>query len=321
MSILLLAGSAIGCRPKQPAPPTPTAPAAVAPAEAPTVGSFAKSRFEAPGRLVAMGDVHGDFAAMHAALRAAAVIDAEGNWIGGDTTLVQTGDLLDRGDDEQRIVDFFETLRAQAAAAGGRLVDLNGNHEVMNVAGDLRYVTPVGFTDFEDVEGLDLGAPVLQRLPEHARARAAAFLPGGPYAKLLAKKLVIAIVNDTVFAHGGVHDHHAEYGVDAINTETSAWMLGQRDVPMILQGETSPIWSRVFSDGPPDCDELQKTLDALQVSRMVVGHTVQRQGITSACDGKVWRIDVGMAAHYGGTPAALEIDPTGPRAITAQKPD
>ncbi len=45
----------------------------------------------------------------------------------------------------------------------------------------------------------------------------------------------------------------------------------------------------------------------LKVTRMVVGHTVQARGVTSACEGKVWRIDVGIAKHYGGKPAALEI--------------
>ena len=40
---------------------------------------------------------------------------------------------------------------------------------------------------------------------------------------------------------------------------------------------------------------------------MVVGHTVQREGITSACDEKVWRIDVGLARLYKGKPAVLEI--------------
>ncbi len=58
---------------------------------------------------------------------------------------------------------------------------------------------------------------------------------------------------------------------------------------------------------PRACDVLGKALATLAVKRMVVGHTVQKGGITSACDGKVWRIDVGLAAHYGGRPEVLEI--------------
>jgi hypothetical protein len=71
----------------------------------------------------------------------------------------------------------------------------------------------------------------------------------------------------------------------------------------------SPVWSRHYSDAPDweDCLLLFETLDALGAARMVVAHTVQTQGITSACEEKVWRVDVGLAAYYGGLPAALEI--------------
>lgn len=290
--------------------PTSAADAAAA-APKPEAGAFADATFKAEGRVVALGDVHGDFDAMLLALRRGGLVDERGKWIGGNATFVQTGDLLDRGDEEQQIVDYIEALKSEAAAAGGQVVDLNGNHEVMNVAGDLRYVTPGGFADFEDVEGLDLGSPIVQRFPEHARARMAAFMPGGPYARILARKKVVAVVNDTVFAHGGLLEHHVVYGLDKINSDTSGWMRAERDPPLILNGNDSPIWTRVFSVSPTDCDALQRMLDLLEVKRLVVGHTPQLEGMTSACDGKVWRIDTGMAAHYGGMAAALEIDGDG----------
>ena len=40
---------------------------------------------------------------------------------------------------------------------------------------------------------------------------------------------------------------------------------------------------------------------------MVVAHTVQERGINAACQEQVWRVDVGMAAYYGGTPEVLEV--------------
>ena len=52
---------------------------------------------------------------------------------------------------------------------------------------------------------------------------------------------------------------------------------------------------------------LDEALMIIGVKRMIVGHTVHTEGITSACDGKVWRIDVGLAAHYGGPMQVLEI--------------
>ena len=76
-----------------------------------------------------------------------------------------------------------------------------------------------------------------------------------------------------------------------------------------MEGSDSPVWSRHFSDETDvdDCALLDQVLDAVSASRMVVGHTVQRPGITSACDGKVWRIDVGMAAYYDGVISVLEV--------------
>ena len=309
-----------GCQRKAPpqADPAPAPIVEAAKPKTPEIPAFPKSTFEATSRVIALGDVHGDFAAMSSALRAAGVINEAGDWTGGDATLVQTGDLLDRGDDEQQIVDFFEALKPQVKAAGGKLIMLNGNHEVMNVAGDLRYVTPGGFADFADVEGLDLSSPVLQRVPEAARPRMAAFMPGGPYAKVLATKLVIAKVGDSAFVHGGVLPHHVEYGIDAINEQTAGWMRGERDAPDVLSNDDAPIWTRSYSQGAADCATLDKALAAMDVARIVVGHTVQKSGVTSACDDKVWRIDVGMAAHYGGKPAVLEITKAGVKVIAAE---
>ena len=80
--------------------------------------------------------------------------------------------------------------------------------------------------------------------------------------------------------------------------------------PSAVAGESGAVWTRVYSDtsSPPDCDRLSKALAALDAERMVVGHTPQRQGINSACDGKVWRIDTGLSHHYGGPMQVLAID-------------
>lgn len=281
--------------------------------------SFDDSTFDAPSRIVAIGDVHGDMDALRAALASAEITNDSGHWDAGDTTLVQTGDVLDRGDDEQAIIDYLQSLRDEAAQAGGQVVLLNGNHETMNVAGDLRYVTREGFADFQDVEGLDVNAPQLARLPDGARPRMAAFMPGGPYAKKLAQRLTVAIVDDTVFVHGGVLPEHVEYGLDELNDRVASWMRGDAPMPEIIRGNDAPTWTRSYSSATPDCATLTRTLDMLRARRMVVGHTPQNDGITSACDGKIWRIDVGMAEHYGGTPSALTIEGGKPTAVSAAK--
>ena len=139
----------------------------------------AETEQPAPGRLIALGDVHGDFSAMMAALDLAGVVDGDGAWIGGETVVVQTGDQLDRGDEERRILDTISRLADEAWAAGGALHALNGNHEAMNVELDLRYVTPAGFAEFADLTPDDLDAELMD-YPEEERGRVAAFRPGGP---------------------------------------------------------------------------------------------------------------------------------------------
>jgi hypothetical protein len=77
------------------------------------------------------------------------------------------------------------------------------------------------------------------------------------------------------------------------------------------------LWSRHYSDDSDieDCRLLDEVLDELSARRMVVGHTVHDEGISPACGDKVWRIDVGLSAHYGGTPAVLEIENGSARVI------
>jgi len=282
-----------------PGPPAPTA------TSAPAV-----SRLPAPARLVAIGDVHGDFAATRAVLRLAGAIDEQDRWIGKDLVVVQTGDQLDRGDGERQILDLLERLQGEARTAGGALHVLNGNHELMNTAGDLRYVTAGGYLDFEDVPGVDKSDPRAADVPAQMRGRLLAFAPGGPYARKLATRPVVLIVGDSVFAHGGVLPVHARRGLDVINAEVQRWLRGEGEIsPDILQGDESPVWTRRYceSPGPADCAVADETLGILGVKRMVVGHTVHKEGIVKNCDGKVWCIDVGMASYYGGHPELLEI--------------
>lgn len=263
-------------------------------ASAPRTQSLsAKLSFPAAKRLVAIGDLHGDLRGTQAALRLAGAIDAQDRWIGGDLVVVQTGDVIDRGDDDRAVLDLLARLHVDAKASGGALILLSGNHELMNVARDFRYVTPGGFSAFADEAG-----------------RGAAFQPGGPYARALAERPIMARVGDVLFVHGGILPKHVSYGLDRMNDEVRAWMLGEApEVPAIVMAEDGPVWSRSYSNAtqPSDCEKLEQVLTALDSKRMVVGHTPQKSGITSACADKVWRIDVGISKFYGGKLQVLEI--------------
>jgi Calcineurin-like phosphoesterase len=272
-------------------------------------------------RLVAIGDLHGDVGALADALRAANAVDERGHWSGGSLVVVQTGDVLDRGDGEQRIIDWLEQLEQEASAAGGEVIWLLGNHELMNAAGDFRYVTPGGFADFEDVPELDLRSAAA--LPPQMRARAAAFhtAPPGPYARILAGQATVRIIGDTLFSHAGVLPAWSAK-LEELNREADCWLQGTTapdQLPAALVDQTSPVWTRALGGDAVDCAAVREVLSSLGVRRMVVGHTVQAQGITSACEGALWRIDVGLAAPYGGPIEVLELSKGSARVVRGQR--
>src|SRR5215208_104363 len=101
-------------------------------------------------RLVAIGDIHGDFDAFIGLLTRVGLIDAERRWAGGDTTLVQTGDYMDRGPKVREVLDYLIALEPQAAACGGRAIVLMGNHEASNAIGSVRDVPASAYASFAD---------------------------------------------------------------------------------------------------------------------------------------------------------------------------
>jgi Calcineurin-like phosphoesterase len=303
---------------QRPAPPTP-GPKAMA-SDAPR--GPATSSYKLPGgkRVVAIGDVHGDLTALRGALRLAGAIDSDDAWIGGDLVVVQTGDQIDRGDQDREVLDVLERLEASAKAAGGALHVLLGNHELMNAVFDFRYVTRRSFESFDELKS-QAGA-LSGKVPESELGRAAAFAPGAPYARKLSPHLTVALVGDTLFAHGGVLPHHVDYGLDRINREASGFLAGSvRELPRALSAEDAPVWTRAYGAPEVDaaaCQALSRVLLQVGAKRLVVGHTVQEHGISSACDGRLYRIDIGLSAYYGvKPPQVLEITAAGARVLSA----
>lgn len=292
-----------------PAPSAVSADALARPSEPAAADAGSKEyRLPAVPRLVAVGDLHGDIGVTRQVLELAGALGGD-NWVGGKLVVVQTGDQLDRGDQERDIVDLLDRLRSEAEQAGGALHVLNGNHEVMNVAGDFRYVTQAGFRAFD---GMKPEASGTSGFPREQRSRAAAFLPGGAMALRLARRPVVVQVGETVFAHAGVRAPHVDFGIDRLNREASAWMRGELQMPpRILQDTEGPTWTRIYGSPEPaaaECAVLEAALTRLGAKRMVVGHTVQPGGVAAGCSGKLQRIDVGLSHYYGrGAVQALEI--------------
>src|SRR5262245_20493020 len=101
-------------------------------------------------RVVVFGDLHGEADKFEAMLRDAGLVDAQGDWAGGQTHFVQLGDVPDRGPNSRAILDHLMRLEPQAKRAGGYVHALIGNHEAMNFLGDLRYTSASEFASYAD---------------------------------------------------------------------------------------------------------------------------------------------------------------------------
>jgi hypothetical protein len=194
--------------------------------------------FPGAGRIVAVGDIHGAYDAMVATLQAADVVDDSLSWSGAGTHLVLTGDLLDRGADSRRVMDFVMRLEMEAARAGGQVHQLLGNHEVMNLIGDLRYVADGEYAAFsddesaeereqwyqrfrsshaEDADELILRSEFDEKAPPGFFGHRRAFRSDGAYGRWLLQKPLMVVVNDTAFVHGGIPPFVSQFGLAGVN--------------------------------------------------------------------------------------------------------
>ncbi len=200
-------------------------------------------RWSGVERVVAIGDVHGAYEQLVALLQRADLVDGELRWNAGKTHLVFTGDLLDRGPGERKVLDLVMRLEDEAAAAGGQVHVLLGNHEVLNLIGDLRYVPAVGFASFADLEPPGTREAALSRFtregagaeaspaetgkmfeelyPPGYFGRRAAFAPTGKYGAWLLTKPALIVINDVAFVHGGLPPVVAELGGAELNARVN----------------------------------------------------------------------------------------------------
>ena len=255
-------------------------------------------------RIIAIGDIHGDFRALIKCLRLAKLVNERWEWVGGDTVVIQLGDQIDskcrsgnceKDDvgDELKIIMFLDKLHEKAILEKGAVYSLLGNHELMNVMGNLNYNSPENLVSFGG-----------------ARERINKFAPSGELAVYLAcNRNSIMKIGDFMFVHGGLLPNKAkQYSLEAINSIIREYLLGNKsqddpDVSNLLVGKESPFWTRTFSNtfsghSEKSCSILNNTMEYLKLKGMVVGHTVQN-GINSACDGKIWRTDIGMSRSFG----------------------
>jgi hypothetical protein len=245
-------------------------------------------------RILAIGDVHGDYDRLVELLRAGGAVDKENKWIGGKMHLVQTGDVIDRGPGSKPAMDLLKRLETEAADAGGRVHALIGNHEAMANQGNTSDAHPEELKSYDGTAGFKM-----------------ALGPDGEYGRWIRKHNAVIRINDTLFLHGGISPNMADKSLLELNEAVRAALAQPSGWKKSIMGDDGPLWYRGNAVLPKAEleKELAATLPAFQASRVVIGHTISKKGIQSRGDGQVIMIDVGFSKTYvNNPPAALLIE-------------
>lgn len=226
-----------------------------------------------PQRIIAVGDLHGDFSAWQEIARAAGIMDAKGHWGAGKTVLVQMGDVTDREPDSLKIIRSLQQLQKEAPRKGGQVFVILGNHEAMNLLGDNRYTTPGEYAAFVDRQSADRRDRVYEAnrarveafyksqdaasTPEQARDKwmaehplgwvehELAWQPSGDLGQWAMHNPAILRIGGTLFAHGGISAEYSKQPIDSINQRVAKAMAAADDSPSsVLTDPLGPLWYR-----------------------------------------------------------------------------
>jgi hypothetical protein len=296
----------------------------------PQAASAPACEFDGVGRIVAIGDIHGAYTQFIDVLKVTGLVDANLHWAGGKTHVVQTGDLLDRGPDSRKILDYVRTLAPEAAAAGGALHTLIGNHEEMRLIGDLRYVSAAEFQAFVTPNSEALRQQVMDSIPAADRDRLLgnaplgmieliqAFGPTAEYGALIRQWPTVVKINGIVFLHGGISPATASMTCTEINETVRRELTEELPATKASPGTSlagradGPLWYRGLAQEPETfAPQVDAIVQGQHASAIVVGHTAAGpdERISMRFGGKVFLIDTGINSTYvpTGHLSALEI--------------
>jgi hypothetical protein len=210
-------------------------------------------RWTGVDRVIAVGDIHGALAEFQTLLVETGLTDADQNWIGGDSHLVATGDILDRGAQSRRVMDLLRRLQPQAEAAGGKVHALLGNHEVMNMTGDLRYVLPEEFASYADLDPENAAQTGHQiGFLGHQRA----FSIDGEYGAWLSTLPFLIVINNTAFLHGGLSEELEGIPLEGVNRRA------RNELTSLIRARTT-LRTHGLIDAKADFGDTQKVVTRL----------------------------------------------------------
>lgn len=249
-----------------------------------------KTEFDAD-KLFVVSDLEGNFRAFRRLLQGNGVIDSAFNWTYGNGHLVLTGDFFDRGDQVTQLLWLIYSLEAKAQAAGGYVHFVLGNHEIMNMSGDVRYVHP----KYKD------GARIMQE------DYMALFSAQSELGRWLRTKNVVEKVGPVLFVHGGISSplNQAGLAIKRLNNlarpfyDDSLYKYPNGNVELLYSNQ-GPFWYRGYYQGSPlaTVQQLDSTLSHFGVKHIATGHTVISDTISLLHGGKLINTDVHHAKGH-----------------------
>ncbi len=257
-----------------------------------------KSVYKKPTKQFVLSDIEGNFGAFRKLLQAGGVIDSQYNWIFGDGHLVLIGDFVDRGEQVTEVLWLIYSLEEKAKAAGGYVHYVLGNHEIMIMSGDFRYVNKKYF----DV-ATQLSKNYINLFSENTEL-----------GRWLRSKNIMEKIGDMLYMHGGISAdiNRMDVSVESINElaqpfyPDSTYQFPDRKLDTIFS-DNGPFWYRGYYGGKPKASpaQIDSTLDKFGVRHVATGHTVVGDTISTWFDGKVINTDL---HHAGGKSEALFIE-------------
>jgi hypothetical protein len=256
------------------------------------------SRCQGVSKIFIVSDIHGQFDRFKILLIKNKIVNKKMAWQFKKGHLVILGDVFDRGPRVTETLWTIHQLEQQAKKKGGRVHLLLGNHEVMILHGDVRYI----HAKYAHVANHILKLPV-----------EVLYGPLSVLGQWLRSKNTIIRINDILFVHGGIHPGILKRNLDMDdinrlirdNLDTPLETIKADELLTFLFFKNGPLWYRGYFPGEDDSipaeeryerletPAVQQILDYFKVNYIIVGHTTQTE-VTPLYDNRVFATDTGI---------------------------
>lgn len=244
---------------------------------------------ETDGNVFVMGDIHGNLDGLLPLLMNNGIIDEHQNWIFKNGHFIVLGDFVDRGTKVTETLWFLRNLQQKAQQKGGNVHVLLGNHEIMTMDGDHRY----------------LNSKYIYISRFIHKYYYVLYYDDTELGMWLRSLNSVIKVNDVLYSHAGFSPDFAinNYSLDTINHTIRQYLSGNLErtleskIHKIL-GEKGPFWYRGYQNPwklPINLSEefIDTLLNTFNVNHLVIGHN-EREKVSRTMNGKLLSIDVNM---------------------------